>query len=130
MTTDVKRIPLDDINDLVESVKSAENYIVAICEVDDFLTSASLISHIEDISIEEAIVKRVSFDGKISRMKDRKTRMRQAFQTTGLSKAERRRIARKSARTLRQRPGIVKKKNRKRGRAMKRRKSMGIKDGQ
>lgn len=128
--TELTRIPLPEINELVESVKSAERYMVAICEVGDFKTEASIISHIENISMEEAIVKRVSFDGKITRMKDRNTRTRQAFQTTGLSKAERRRIARKSARTLRQRPGVVKKKTRKRKRAMKRRDAMGIKNGQ
>lgn len=128
--TELTRIPLDEIKELVESVASADRYMVAICEISDFKTAASVISHIENIPMEEAIVKRVSFDGTITRMKDRKTRQRQAFQTTGLSKAERRRIARKSARTLRQRPGVIKKKNRKRKRAMTRRNAMGIKDGQ
>lgn len=118
------------IEELVEQVSQSDNPLVAVFEIDDFLTSAKVLSIVEGISLEEAIVKRVSSDGTIKRVKDRKTRQRQAFQTTGLSKSERRRIAKKAARTLRQRPGVVKKATKKRKRAMTKRASMGIRYGQ
>lgn len=78
----------------------------------------------EDMQLNEYMVKHVSAKGEITRTKDRETRARLAFQTTGLSKARRRQIARKAVKTKRANPSIQKKAGRKFKRAMKRRKQI------
>lgn len=77
-------------------------------------------------NLNEFIVKSVNAKGVIARIKDRKTRALQAFQTTGLSKAKRRQIARKATKTKRANPSIGVKASRKRRRAMAKRKAMGL----
>lgn len=77
-------------------------------------------------NLNEFIVKSVNAKGLITRRKDRKTRALQAFQTTGLSKAKRRQIARKATKTKRANPSIGVKSLRKRRRALAKRKAMGL----
>lgn len=77
-------------------------------------------------NLNEFIVKSVNSKGIITRIKDRKTRSLQAFQTTGLSKAKRRQIARKAMKTKRANPSIGVKSLRKRRRALAKRKAMGL----
>lgn len=81
---------------------------------------------VDEKILTEFLVKTVSSRGEVRKIKDRKTRQRQALQTTGLSRSKRRQIARKAAKTKRSKPTISKKASRKRARAMKRRKSMGL----
>ena len=80
----------------------------------------------EEMQLNEFIVKHVSSRGEITRTKDRKTRERQAFQTTGLSKAKRRAIARKVVKSKRANPSGTVRGNRKRKKAMKRRQALGL----
>lgn len=86
----------------------------------------AMLSIAESESIVETIVKHVDSRGTITRKKDRHTRERLATQTTGLSKSTRRQIARKMAKTKRANPSGTIRANRKRKRAMSRRKSMGF----
>lgn len=79
-----------------------------------------------DQSISERIVKRVNSKGKITRTQDRKTRRRKATQTTGMSPARRRQIARKASRTKKRNPMINRRALRKRKKALRKRKSMGL----
>ena len=76
--------------------------------------------------ILEALVKRVSSDGTIRKTLSRKIRNRRATLTTGMSRANLKLRARKSARTRKRSPGVVRKGLRKRRKAMRRRKQMGI----
>lgn len=80
----------------------------------------------EEMQLNEFIVKHVSSRGEITRTKDRKTRERQAFQTTGLSKAKRRAIARKVVKSKRANPSGTVRGNRKRKKAIKRRQALGL----
>lgn len=74
----------------------------------------------------EALVKRVSSDGTIRKTLSRKIRKRRATLTTGISKADLKLRARRAARTRKRSPGVVRKSIRKRRKAMRRRKQMGI----
>ena len=80
----------------------------------------------EEMQLDEFIVKHVSSRGEITRTKDRKTRARNAFQTTGLSKAKRRSIARKATKSKRANPSGQARGLRKRKKAMKRREALGL----
>ncbi|AJD81982.1 phage capsid and scaffold [Yersinia phage phiR1-RT] len=80
----------------------------------------------EEMELNEFIVKHVSSRGEVTKTHDRKTRSRRAFQTTGLSKAKRRAIARKVVRSKKSNPSATVRGSRKRKRAMKRRKIMGL----
>ena len=80
----------------------------------------------EEMQLDEFIVKHVSSRGEITRTKDRKTRARNAFQTTGLSKAKRRSIARKATKSKRANPSGHARGLRKRKKAMKRREALGL----
>lgn len=82
---------------------------------------------LENYDLSEAIARHVDATGNISRRKDRKTRARQATQTTGLSKSKRRQIARKAAKTKRADVGAQKQAVRKRKRAIRKRDSLGLK---
>lgn len=79
-----------------------------------------------DIELEEKFVRRVNSLGQISRIKDRKTRERMATMTTGLSKARRREIARKTRRTKMANPSIGRRALRKRRKALLKRKAFGL----
>ncbi|AEO97107.1 prohead core protein [Salmonella phage vB_SenM-AKM_NP4] len=110
-----KALSKDDINTIVENM----------IETDTDLAIA-LGSINEDMQINEFIVKHVSSKGEITRTKDRATRARNAFQTTGLSKAKRRQIARKATKSKRANPSGQARGLRKRKKAMKRRKALGL----
>lgn len=104
-----------DINTIVENMLTAEPEV-----------AIAMGSLNEEMQLNEFIVKHVSSRGEITRTKDRKTRERQAFQTTGLSKAKRRAIARKVVKSKRANPSGTVRGNRKRKKAMKRRQALGL----
>lgn len=81
---------------------------------------------LEDEYLDEKFVRTVNASGQIRRIKDRKTRERMATITTGLSKAKRREIARKTRRTKRANPSIGRKALRKRRKALLKRKAFGL----
>lgn len=105
----------DDINTIVENMLDDETDL-----------AVALASINEDMQLNEFIVKHVSARGEITRTKDRKTRERNAFQTTGLSKAKRRQIARKATKTKIANPAGQSRAQRKRKKALKRRKALGL----
>ncbi|AHY25155.1 head scaffolding protein [Pectobacterium bacteriophage PM2] len=111
-----KALDKDDINNLVENM-------FADGDIDQAIALGALN---EDMELNEFIVKHVSSRGEITRTKDRKTRQRNAFQTTGLSKAKRRQIARKATKTKRANPSIQVRGERKRKKAIKKRKALGL----
>lgn len=80
----------------------------------------------EKMDLHEFIVKHVDSKGEVTKKKDLKTRKREAYQTTGLSKATRRDIARKAAKTKKANPSILVKANKKKAKAMKKRKMLGL----
>ncbi|ANA49510.1 head scaffolding protein [Salmonella phage vB_SnwM_CGG4-1] len=110
-----KALSKDDINTIVENMIETETDL-----------AIALGSINEDMQINEFIVKHVSSKGEITRTKDRATRARNAFQTTGLSKAKRRQIARKATKAKRANPSGQARGLRKRKKAMKRRKALGL----
>ncbi|AXF40747.1 prohead core protein [Acinetobacter phage KARL-1] len=81
-------------------------------------------SLVEDVPLNEFMVKHVSAKGELTKTKDRKTRERNAYQTTGLSKSERRRIARKAVKTKKANPSEQIRTQKKIKRARAKRKSM------
>ncbi|QLA10577.1 capsid and scaffold protein [Shewanella phage Thanatos-2] len=83
-------------------------------------------SIVADMPLNEFIVKHVTSKGEVTRKKDIKTRQRNAFQTTGLSKAKRRAIARKASKTKRANPSVQTRALRKRKIALRKRKTMGL----
>lgn len=93
---------------------------------EDATLALAMLSVQEGLSLQEVIVKHVDAKGNITRTKDRETRKRLAYQTTGLSTAKRRLIARKAAKTRKANPTIVVRAMRKKKRAERRRKSMGL----
>lgn len=117
----------DQYATLIEFLTEAE--IGEICskmvETDEHLAVAlgSLVEHME---LNEFLVKRVTAKGEVSKIKDRKTRQLRAFQTTGLSKARRREIARKVVKAKNANPSGVRRGVRKQKRAMKKRAAMGL----
>lgn len=123
-----KRIPeaterLSHIKALDESVI---NTIIQNTMLSEAETACAMLSVYHDEPINEVHVKRVNSAGQVSRVKDRKTRQRNAYQTTGLSKSKRRQIARKAAKTKRANPSIKTRANRKRKKAMKKRAALGL----
>ena len=104
-----------DINTIVENMMN-----------DDTDLAVVMGSLNEDMQLNEFIVKHVSSRGEVTRTKDRKTRQRNAFQTTGLSKAKRRQIARKATKTKRANPSTTVRAQRKKKKAMKKRKALGL----
>ncbi|QBP35513.1 capsid and scaffold protein [Phage NC-G] len=105
-----------DINNLVENM-------IADGDIDTAIAIASLN---ENMALNEFIVKHVSSKGELTRTKDIKTRQRNAYQTTGLSKAKRRQIARKASKTKRANPSIQVRAERKRKKARSKRKAFGL----
>lgn len=104
-----------DINTIVENMMN-----------DDTDLAVVMGSLNEDMQLNEFIVKHVSSRGEVTRTKDRKTRQRNAFQTTGLSKAKRRQIARKATKTKRANPSTTVRAQRKKKKAMRKRKALGL----
>lgn len=110
-----KALSKSDINTIVENLVENEPEL-----------AIALGSLNEELQLNEYIERHVSSKGEITRTKDRKTRARQAFQTTGLSKAARRQIARKAVKTRRAQPSTVMRAQRKRKRALSKRKALGL----
>ena len=105
----------DEINSLVEKMVATEPELaIAIGSIN------------ENIQLNEFLVTHVSSKGEVSKTKDRATRQRQAFQTTGLSKSARRSIARKAAKTKRANPSGQKRAAKKTAKAMDKRKARGL----
>lgn len=78
--------------------------------------------------LNEKIVRSVDSKGKVTKKLDRKTRKRKANQNSRLSKSERKRVARKAARTRKKDVSGTRKAQVKRKKALKKRASRGIKD--
>lgn len=76
--------------------------------------------------LDEALVKRVTPEGDIERILDRKTRERRASMTTGLSKTKRKMIARKAARTKKRDIGGQIRALKKRRKTLRKRKALGL----
>jgi hypothetical protein len=74
----------------------------------------------------ESLRKRVTSKGKVTKVRDRKTRKRRATLSTGLSKASLRRRARKASKTKRRNPAIQRKALKRKKRADRKRKQMGL----
>lgn len=103
------------------TVKIIENMAVTEPEL-----ALAMMSIVEGLSIDEVIVKHVDSRGNIERKKDRKTRERNAFQTTGLTKSRRRQIARRALKTKRANPSIGTRAQRKRKKALRKRAALGL----
>lgn len=86
----------------------------------------AMMSIVEGSSLDEVMVKHVDSRGNIERLKDRKTRERNAYQTTGLTKSQRRQIARRALKTKRANPSVTTKAQRKRRKALRKRAALGI----
>ncbi|UPW39476.1 prohead core protein [Escherichia phage vB_EcoM_ESCO47] len=105
----------NDINNIIENMLETETDL-----------AIAMASIINEEQLNEFIVKHVSSRGEITRTKDRKTRERNAFQTTGLSKAKRRQIARKVVKAKKANPSGQARAQRKRKKAIKRRQALGL----
>lgn len=103
------------------TIKIIENMAVTEPEL-----ALAMMSIVEGLSIDEVIVKHVDSRGNIERKKDRKTRERNAFQTTGLTKSKRRQIARRALKTKRANPSINTRAQRKRKKALRKRAALGL----
>lgn len=108
-------LDIDDINTIIENMLETETDL-----------AVAMASIINEEQLNEFIVKHVSSRGEVTRTKDRKTRERNAFQTTGLSKAKRRQIARKVVKAKKANPSGQVKGLRKRKKALKRREALGL----
>lgn len=121
---------LDVLESEYEGIDKHIEYVLEFLE--DGLTEGELTELLSEAFVEdsdellEALVKRVSSDGTIRKTLSRKIRKRRATLTTGISKADLKLRARKAARTRKRSPGVVRKSIRKRRKAMRRRKQMGI----
>ena len=104
-----------------EIVKIVEN--LAATEPELAVAMGSLV---ENMQLNEFMVKHVNSKGAVTKTKDRKTRSKQAYQTTGLPKSERRRIARKAVKTKKANPSGQIQAKKKTKRAMAKRKMLGL----
>lgn len=95
---------------------------------EDYLRMQEEIGLTEDETsvIEEMMVKRVNSRGEVRRTRSRKIRQRRAVLTTGLSKARLRMRGRKAARARKRNPTAVRKGLRKRRKANRRRRQLGL----
>ena len=80
----------------------------------------------EILNLQEFLVKKVTSQGQIERVQDRHTRERRASQTTGLSRAKRKLIARKAAKTKRQDVGGQRRALKLRKKTLRKRHSLGL----
>ncbi|QFR55808.1 prohead core protein [Yersinia phage JC221] len=104
-----------------ETITIIENIAVTEPEL-----ALAMMSIVENCSLDEIIVKHVDSRGNIERLKDRKTRERNAYQTTGLTKSQRRQIARRAMKTKRSNPSITTRAQRKRKKALRKRAALGL----
>lgn len=110
-----KAFDKDGINTIVENMMASETEL-----------AIAMGALNEDMQLNEFIVKHVNSRGEVTRTKDRKTRERNAYQTTGLSKSKRRQIARKAVKSKRANPSAVTRGVRKQKKAIKRRQALGL----
>lgn len=103
------------------TIKIIENMAVTEPEL-----ALAMMSIVEGLSLDEIIVKHVDSRGNVERLKDRKTRERNAFHTTGLTKSRRRQIARRALKTKRANPSIGTRAQRKRKKALRKRAALGL----
>lgn len=111
----IKSLEKDVINTVVENMSTDEPVI-----------ALGILSLSEGIQLDEVIKRHVNSLGDITRRKDRKTRERLAFQTTGLTKSRRRQIARRAVKTKRANPSIQVRAQRKTKKALRKRAALGI----
>ncbi|ASU00169.1 essential prohead core protein [Aeromonas phage AS-zj] len=105
-----------------DSLTIAENMIS-----ENAIEALAILSILEESEeLDEVLVKRVNAAGTVTRIHDRETRKRRATQTTGLSKSQRRQIARHAVKTKRANPSIQIRANKKYKKAMRKRHSMGL----
>ncbi|ADQ53094.1 gp68 prohead core, essential [Aeromonas phage 65] len=105
-----------------DAIIVAENMIAQ-----NAISALAIISIIEgQEDLNEVLVKRVNAAGAVTRIHDRATRARRASQTTGLSKSQRRQIARHAVKTKRANPSIQIRARRKYKKAMRKRDAMGL----
>lgn len=104
-----------------DTVKIIENLATSDPEL-----ALAMLSIVEGLTLDEVIVKHVDSRGNIERIKDRATRARNAYQTTGLTKAQRRQIARRALKTKRANPSITTRAQRKRKKALRKRQALGL----
>ncbi len=131
-------IGLDEISSLLPEAQAKFDQLSGIFEADEIKTlienmaavnptmSIAIGSICENMPLNEFMVKHVNAKGELTKTKDLKTRQRQAFQTTGLSKSARRQIARKAAKTKRANPTIGIKAQKKAKKAKAKRKMYGL----
>lgn len=120
---------------LEESYEQLEEFDDIILEayVDEFDGTVEELAEDLELTIEETeelleqLRKRVTSTGAVTRVKSRAQRSRRAGLTTGMSKTQRQLRARKAARTKKKNPGIARRALKKRKKALRRRKQMGIK---
>jgi len=113
------RIEILGIDD--DTVKIIENMAS-----DEPELALAMISIVEGITLDEVMVKHVDSRGNVERLKDRATRQRNAYQTTGLTKSQRRQIARRALKTKRANPSIQTRAQRKRKKALRKRAALGL----
>lgn len=77
-------------------------------------------------TLEENLRRRVNSKGKVTKVRSRQVRSRRAVQTTGMSRSQLKRRARRAAITRKRNPAIMRKALRKRRKALRKRKSLGI----
>ena len=77
-------------------------------------------------TLEENLRRRVNSAGKVSKVRSRQVRSRRAVQTTGMSRSQLKRRARRAAITKKRNPAMMRKALKKRRKALRKRKSMGI----
>lgn len=104
-----------------DTIKIIENLALTEPEL-----SLAMMSIVEGCTLDEIMVKHVDSRGNIERLKDRKTRERNAYQTTGLTKSQRRQIARRAVKTKRANPTIGTRSQRKRRKALRKRAALGL----
>lgn len=105
----------DDINTVIENTSKRD--------VNEALACAAVL---DGITISEAVVKHVDSRGTVTKIKDRKSREKNAYKSTGMSKARRREIARKAAKTRKANPSLTLKASRAHSKAMKKRRALGL----
>lgn len=118
---DEAKIRIDVLGIDEDTIKIIEN----LAESEPNLALA-MISIVEGITLDEVMVKHVDSRGNVERLKDRKTRERNAYQTTGLTKSQRRQIARRAMKTKRANPSITTRGQRKRKKALRKRAALGL----
>lgn len=135
MQLELEEISVDDLEPHLDEAKARVNILgiddgtVKIIEnlaVSEPHLALAMMSIVEGVTLDEVIVKHVDSRGNVERKKDRKTRERNAYQTTGMTKSQRRQIARRALKTKRANPSITTRAQRKRKKALRKRAALGL----